>query len=62
MEYDLILQSNLSGDKSIPTLRDQSKYDKFFDAAKDSGNAVHGVMLKTVYALQGPTTSEVSHF
>ncbi|KAF7032537.1 hypothetical protein CFC21_043698 [Triticum aestivum] len=58
MEYDLILQSNLSGDKSIPTLRDQSKYDKFFDEAKVSGNAVREVMLKTVFASQGQTTSE----
>ncbi|XP_040260624.1 uncharacterized protein [Aegilops tauschii subsp. strangulata] len=57
-DYDLILQSSLSGDKSNPTLRDQSKYDKFFDEAKDSGNAVHEVMLKTVFASQGPTTSE----
>ncbi|KAF7032539.1 hypothetical protein CFC21_043700 [Triticum aestivum] len=58
MEYDLILQSNLSGDKSIPTLRDQSKYDKFFDEAKESGNAVREVMLKAVFASQGQTTSE----
>ena len=57
-ECDLILQSSLSGDKSIPTLRDQSKYDKFFDEAKESGNAVCEVMLKTVFASQGPTTSE----
>ncbi|KAM3335101.1 hypothetical protein ACQJBY_029486 [Aegilops geniculata] len=57
-EYDLILQSSLSGDKSIPTLRDQSKYDKFFDEAKDSENAVREVMLKTVFASQGPITSE----
>ncbi|KAM3353926.1 hypothetical protein ACQJBY_024862 [Aegilops geniculata] len=57
-EYDLILQSSLSGDKSIPTLRDQSKYDKFFDEAKESGNAACEVMLKTVFASQGQTTSE----
>lgn len=62
MEYDLILQSSLSGDKSILTLRDQSKYDKFFDEAKESGNAVREVMVKSVFASQGQTTSEVSHF
>lgn len=56
-EYDLILQS-LSGDKNIPTFRDQSNYDKFFDEAKELGNTVHEEMLKTVFASQGQTTSE----
>nr|CDM85886.1 unnamed protein product [Triticum aestivum] len=49
-EYDLILQSSLSGDKKIPTSRDQSKYKKLFDEAKESGSEVREVMLKTVFA------------
>ncbi|KAM3353919.1 hypothetical protein ACQJBY_024860 [Aegilops geniculata] len=56
-EYDLILQSSLSGDKKIPTSRDQSKYKKLFDEAKESGSEVCEVMLKTVFASQEQTMS-----
>uniref|UniRef100_A0A453GF44 non-specific serine/threonine protein kinase n=1 Tax=Aegilops tauschii subsp. strangulata TaxID=200361 RepID=A0A453GF44_AEGTS len=55
-EYDLILQSSLSGDKKIPTSRDQSKYKKLFDEAKESGSEVRE-MLKTVFASQEQTMS-----
>ncbi|KAF7032533.1 hypothetical protein CFC21_043694 [Triticum aestivum] len=56
--YDLILQSSVRGNKNIRAFENQSEYDQFFEEANKSGSTVHEVALKTIFALQGKTTSE----
>ncbi|KAF7105237.1 hypothetical protein CFC21_106069 [Triticum aestivum] len=57
----LVIQSSTSGDRYKMLFKDQSKCDDFFSEAKEMGDLVHQVALKTVYSpLQiGLTTSEI---
>ncbi|XP_037423711.1 uncharacterized protein LOC119288188 isoform X2 [Triticum dicoccoides] len=56
--FNLILQSSISGDKYIYTFQDQSDCDQFFEDAKEAGNVGPEVKLKAVLSLQEQAMSE----
>ncbi|XP_037465182.1 uncharacterized protein LOC119337164 isoform X2 [Triticum dicoccoides] len=48
-DFDLVIQSSLSGDEFRMVFGNQSESNRFFEEAKESGKMVHEVILKAVY-------------
>ncbi|VAI81559.1 unnamed protein product [Triticum turgidum subsp. durum] len=56
-DVDFVLQNSV-GDERLKPFRNQYDCDQYFEKATKSGNMVHNVILKVVYAPEGKTACE----